>query len=64
MDHQVKNIHEWTKTFHSGDSGLHLQLIHECGGGGGGVGGTNLQAEQRHSQYEKHNVAGMTEGGG
>lgn len=28
-----------------------------CGGGG-----TNLQAERRHSQYEEHNVAGMTEG--
>lgn len=30
-----------------------------CGGGGG----TNLQAGRRHSQYEKHNVAGMTERG-
>lgn len=30
------------------------------------VGGANLQADRRHSQYEKHNVAGMTkeEGGG
>lgn len=25
---------------------------------------SDLQAERRHSQYEKHNVAGMTEGGG
>lgn len=32
-------------------------------GGGGGAGRTNLQAERRHSQYEKHNAAGMTEGG-
>lgn len=33
------------------------------GGGGGGGGGANLQAEQCHSQHEKQNVAGMTEGG-
>lgn len=38
----------------------------ETHSGGVAVGGANLQADRCHSQYEKHNVAGMTkeEGGG